>query len=436
MGTLRGAVVFLVLISSTGFAVRSAHANEPSPGSLAKLYADAEKLAEDPATLEQSAARLQELVAVHRENTTLYDRAFSQLLKHYVQLGQGEQAARLVQDELTYKVAEIEAVQQAHVIEQARRRFPTEFAKLREEDRAKSREVSAAVPDTDDADLTKQILQRGDKEVRVKALARIREQLAAGAGAQSQLSGLQSLYKSLSAKFDHAAFRPAVLPLLLSNDHDVRLMAIVVLPGISEDKADIKAILRSVEDGSPRVRASVATALISIGKGEVVGQVAPALVKLLRDTNQDVVHQSIRSMWGQYRTPELNAVLIELANTPQHHHVAIYHGLSPQPEKNAVMCERLVEELADPDWNNSGRAAWGLTFGVMPEARALVEEGLLAAIAEETNAYTRSEEFAALKNVASEKSRAYLTKLAATNEETDDVRKQANEILAVLDAHR
>jgi hypothetical protein len=98
-----------------------------------------------------------------------------------------------------------------------------------------------------------------------------------------------------------------------------------------------------------------------------------------------------------------------------------------------VVCRRLVQELGDPDWNNSGRAAWGLTYGVSDEAKGLVEEGLLKALPEETNDYTREQEFRALRSVATEKSRPYLTSVANSQTETDKYKGLAREVLALLD---
>jgi HEAT repeat protein len=158
--------------------------------------------------------------------------------------------------------------------------------------------------------------------------------------------------------------------------------------------------------------------------------VVPALVKVLSDSDSRVIEASLRSIWGQYSTPELDEQLIALSRDPKHHGNAIYHGLSTQRTKSKQVCERLIEELNDPNWNNSNRAAWGLTFGVPDEARALVEAGLLRALPEETNPHTRREEFRALAKVASEASREYLTSVIDSSTETDAAKEAAGEILA------
>jgi hypothetical protein len=101
--------------------------------------------------------------------------------------------------------------------------------------------------------------------------------------------------------------------------------------------------------------------------------------------------------------------------------------------KSPEVCRRLIEELDEPDWNDSGRAAWGLTYGVTEEAKSLVEKGLLKALPEETNPYTRKQEFRALRRVATEKSRPYLKSVIASDMETKEHKGLAREILAELD---
>ncbi len=412
------------------------HADEPAPGTLQSLFDESQRLAADPATQDEAIQQLNALVKRHQSDSKLYDKALLQLFRHYIDTGRGEDAAQLTADTMAYKQGQIQDQSFGRLIEEVRRKFPQECAKVAAEQKQNSFAQQVLRPSPAQADLAQQILQRRDPALREQALAKVRDWLQPEAGAQSNVAAMAALWKANSAKFDHESFRPLVLPLLKSADANARLMAVTCLPGISKNREDIAALLPLLEDPSPRVRAQLVGALISLGGGEAADVVAPALIKLLQDENSDVVHNSLRSMWGQYHTPELNELLITLSNEPAHHHVAIYHGLSTQPDKSVAVCQRLVEELADPDWNNSGRAAWGLTYGVRPEAAELVEKGLLAALPEETNAYTRREEFQALRQVATEKSRVYLEQVAKSETETDESRQQAQEILAMLDAKR
>jgi len=422
------AIAIVVLLASDPLG-----AEEPQ-GSLKPLFDEAQQLADDPATSDGAIPKLEAIVDSHRRNNKLYDQALARLFRYYIETDRGEQAARLAADTMEYERGRFERPLLSRILEEARRKFPEEFAKLAA---AADRDSQHALnPNAVDGDLVQSILQRGDTELREESLAALRQQLAADAGPQLQAAGLATLSQALAAKFDREPFRQLVLPLVKSDDATVRYLAVLCLPGVSTNRDDLAALLPLVDDPNPNVRSQLARALIGLGQGEAIDQVAPALVQLLRDENDDVVHDSIRSMWGEYRTPELNEVLIELSDHPRHHHVAIYHGLSTQQQKSAAVCRRLIEELADPDWNNSGRAAWGLTYGVVPEAAALVEEGLLVALPEETNPYTRGQEFSALHLVATEASRTYLEQVVRSTEETDEVRAQAQQILDRLDAQR
>jgi HEAT repeat protein len=279
--------------------------------------------------------------------------------------------------------------------------------------------------------LAQSILQRDDAELREKALANLATMLAPDSS--DKVKGLSALRKALPARFDRAPFRPLVAALLKSNEDSARMLALQCLPGLEPDAAVLNEVIPLADDPSPQVRASVASALVQVGKGQHGDKVIPALMKLLQDSDSKVVEQSIRSMWGQYSSPEFDELLIDLSRKPPHHHNVVYFGLSTMRTKSIAVCRRLVEELADPDWNNSGRAAWGLAHGVADEAKPLVEEGLLSALPEETNPYTRREEFRALKQVATEKSRPYLQSVVDSKLESDEAKQAARQILEGLD---
>jgi hypothetical protein len=247
---------------------------------------------------------------------------------------------------------------------------------------------------------------------------------------------LATLGSALTAKFDRVPFRPLVEPLLESKDPQIQMLALRCLPGLGATSHDLALVVPMAEDASPQVRMNVAAALIGLGKGDHPEQVIPALMKLLQDEDPNVIERTIRSMWGQYSSPEFDELLIKLSREPRYHGNTIYFCLSTMRHKSPAVCRRLIEELDEPDWNNSGRAAWGLTYGVTDEAKSLVEEGLLKALPEETNDYTRGQQFRALRGVATEKSRTYLTLVVESDTETDNTKQQAREILAGLDGDK
>jgi hypothetical protein len=281
-------------------------------------------------------------------------------------------------------------------------------------------------------DLAQNVLQRDDADLRARGLQEILELLAADAPENMQLRGLATLRECLPAKFDRAPFRDRVLPMLQSDNPDIRARALMCLPGLDGDAADVPAVAPLAKDPSSEVRKQVGNALIQLGKGERADVVIPALTKLLHDKDSEVIKRTIRAMWGQYSSPEFDDLLVRISREERYSGLVIYHGLSTMRQKSPVVCRRLVAELDNPDWNDSGRAAWGLTYGVADDAKAFVEEGLLRALPQETHEYTREQEFRALKNIASSKSRDYLERVAESDLETEKFKTIARDILERL----
>jgi HEAT repeat protein len=297
---------------------------------------------------------------------------------------------------------------------------------------SKSKERRA--PPVPAKELAKAILQRDDPVLREKGLERLKQLLAESASDGDKRRGLATLQASLTAKFDRASFGPLVRPLLASRDAPVRALALRCLPGVGATIDDLPLVIPLAGDPSAQVRQLVGGALIQLGKGQRSETVIPALMALLKDEDSKVVEQTIRSMWGQYHSPAFDALLIKLSYEERYHHNVIYFCLSTMRSKSPAVCRRLVEVLAEPDWNDSGRAAWGLTYGVTEEAKALVEAGLLKALPEETNEGTRKNEFRALAGVATEASRPYLRSVVASDMETDAIKDTARRILINLDS--
>ncbi len=280
--------------------------------------------------------------------------------------------------------------------------------------------------------LVDDIIQRKDRALRRKALQEIEKMLSHESTVEDKRLGLATLRKSLTARFDRKIFRPLVIAQLKSKDSHTRALALGCLPSLNAVAADLELITPMAKDSSSFVRQHVGSALISIGDGDRGDIVIPALIRLLKDSDSKVIDSTLRSMWGQYNSPEFDKLLIELSNSKQHHGRTIYHCLSTMKSKSPAVCRRLVQELDNPDWNHSGRAAWGLTYGVIEKAKPIVESGLLQALPEEMNDYTRSQEFKALGRVATEKSSLYLQSVIDSDTETEKFQEMARKILARL----
>ena len=409
--------------------------SEAKKESLKEIYDQAEKLAETTEGMDEAIAGYRSVVEIHRANDKVFLSALRRLLRGYSESGRIEEGARFLvalsqdmRNPATMKgwqeiVSEF-ASKHRDVLNKVVAEMEPSSGRQRE---PKPKRAASS------KELVDAILQRKDKALREESLKRLREMISPESPDADKGSALATLRAALTAKFDRAPFKPLILEQLKSKDADVRALALSCLPGLEASASDLDLVIPLAEDPSPQVRMGVGSALIQLGKGEQKEKVIPALMKLLKDEDYKVIERTIRSMWGQYFSPEFDALLIELSRNQRYHHNAIYFCLSTMRTKSPAVCRRLIEVLDEPDWNDSGRAAWGLTYGVSEEARSIVEDGLLKALPEETNAYTRKNEFRALRKVATEKSRSYLKSVVGSEMETEEYRKLAREILADLD---
>lgn len=430
----RYSVVSLVL-----FLVFTAAASAGSENkSLKQICEEADWLAQTPEGVEDAMTKYHSVIEIHRANEKVFVAAIHGLLEYYDEPDRVEDGARFLlalgqdlQNPENMKALQKEfsgfALKHRDVMDRVAEEMGV-TARQKRQAKAKE-EAERIVPSRA---LIDAIQQRKDKSLREKSLAKLREMLSPESSNRDKGTALATLRSALTAKFDRQPFRPLVVPLLKSEDAGIRMRALQCLPALKATVQDLELIVPLAEDRSPQVRMEVGGALIHIGNGQEKEKVIPALMKLLKDEEYKVIERTLRSMWGQYSSPEFDALLIELSRDPRHRGHVIYHCLSTMQTKSPEVCRRLIEELDEPDWNDSGRAAWGLTYGVTEEAKSLVEDGLLKALPEETNSYTRKQEFQALRRVATEKSLPYLMSVIDSDMETEEHKELARQILADL----
>ena len=424
--SLRRAAGLALVAAAIGSSV--AFAQETS---LQPLLDRVEQQAKLPEERDKAIEGYRQVIDAHLDNGRVFDDAMRGLAKSYLESDRAEEGARFFLEVLG-RMEEVERRKMFQdVLAQFEAKHPGLIQKLAKERR--SNDAAVTVPAVDPTNtLSAAILQREDAARRAEALDKVKRFLSSDEE-QDHAAGLAALRSALPAKFDRGPFRPLVAKLVASGSPRVKILAVSVLPALEPTEKELDIVLPLVDDLSPRVRAEVGPALVQIAQGQHAGKVIPALSKLLADDEPRVVERTIRGMWGQYSSPEFDKLLIELADDPRWHHWAIYHGLSTMPTKSVAIAERLIDELDDPDWNNSGRAAWGLTYGVPAEAREIVEQGLLRALPEETNPYTRGQEFRALRAVATERSRPYLQSVVDSPNETEEAKQAAREILKSIE---
>lgn len=423
----------ILLASSSGMVLAQAPPDAPEK-SIPQLIEEANRLAKNPQQSAAALAKFRELVEKHQQNEKLFNAALREYTNLLEEDGQAEQAL-----DVMYQLFSAETTQSRYRfltdnMERYQQKYPDAYKSFVEKVEQSRKRPGPPPPITPSKSLLSEILQRDDPERRDVAIEKLKELLAAGSPEQAQLSGLSTLVKALTAKFAHDEFYSLVKPLLTSKNAQIRRLALACLPSVGATSSDLPAMALLAEDESIHVRQEVGGALVRLGAGKHSEVVIPALMKLMQDPEHEVIKSTIRSMWGQYQSPKYDRFLVDLSYDPKYEYIVVYHCLSTMPSKSKIVCERLVEILDATDWNSSGRAAWGLTYGVVPEANELVETAILKALPEETNDYTRRQEFTVLKQVASERSKEYLNSVIELDLETEKFKELAKQVLAKIES--
>lgn len=222
-------------------------------------------------------------------------------------------------------------------------------------------------------------LQVRDAELRKTSMASILEALTADRE-ELQDAGLTALLRVREVAFDRAPYAAAVRALAKSRRGGARVQALYGLANTRAEAtdADLQLLLDALQETPDAALFGSASHLLTMfAEMDLTGPAGDAALALFKDGKADT-REVLRGMWGARVSPALAAHVIELAKKgSRHRHDAIYFGLSTYNNKSIPVVEALFEACEDPDPNNSGRARWGLTYGVAEEARGRVADYML-----------------------------------------------------------
>jgi hypothetical protein len=256
--------------------------------------------------------------------------------------------------------------------------------------RAPAREQRAAAPVKDRALMSKahpisrawvddlHALGERAQERREAGLKAVRDALA-GTDPVAQLAALQTLSESAEIAFDKAPFRALVLPFARDAQGELAPAALYALSAVGREPGDVELVYSAWVRAKDAMSERALHLLTVFGDNRLEGRSEEIALELLAEVGQRS-NMQLNGMWGARVGPRLEARVLELARSSDRdvRHNAIYFGLSTFAEKSEAVVDALIETLADPDWNNSGRALWGLEHEVpvalQPKvAAALVE---------------------------------------------------------------
>ncbi|MCF7972837.1 MAG: hypothetical protein K9N55_03375 [Phycisphaerae bacterium] len=403
---------------------------------LRDIYEDARKLAQAPDHRDQAIAKYRAVLEIHQSNERVFEAALRELARCYEDAGLTEEHIRFFMTLAYQRQGQERQKALGEIFNRFGRKQPELVQKIVAEIRGEPDQEARARPPVPSQDLVQGILQREDTALRETSLAKLRGMLARASATEQKQAGLVTLRMSLDAKFDRTPFLSLVLPLLKSDDDQVRTLALTCIPALNATAENLAQVMPLVQDKSPEVRSQVGGVLKTLAQGKHPDQVIPALTTLLKDSDPKVVERTLRSMWGlQHTSPELDARLIQLSRDPQYQGTAVYYCLSTMRTKSVPVCKRLIEVMQESSSKRDDRArsAWGLTYGVVEDAKPYVEAGMLTALPEETDEDARKTGFRALRLAATEKSRPFLNSVLASDMESEEYKQLAREILQDLD---
>jgi len=219
--------------------------------------------------------------------------------------------------------------------------------------------------------------QLRDRAKRDAAVAEVRAALASP-DRGLRYAALLALNQAHDVEFDRSPLREVVADLCRSEAGDAQVCALYCLHRIGVRDEDRGFLLAALRAPSPPLAQSGTHLLMSFFDRRIEGPAADAALLLLRSAESSNVRSALTGLWGATASDEVQSRMLELERDATTRHDAIYFGLSTLQNKSRAVVERLVEALADPDHNNSGRALWGLGQGVSDGESKLVADAALA----------------------------------------------------------
>ncbi len=210
------------------------------------------------------------------------------------------------------------------------------------------------------------------------ALGEVRLALQGG-DAIAQHAALMALQSCGDVEYDKHPFRDLVLPFAQTAKGPPLRAAMYALFNTESAPADLALVHAAWERDRQGLDSSVLHLMHLFGGGAITGRSEDIALEYIADFEKGESRQGVNGMWGAKVGPRLEARMLELERSPDREvrHDAIYFGLSTFADKGPAVVDALIRILTDPDHNNSGRALWGLSHGVLDSEKAKVVDALV-----------------------------------------------------------
>lgn len=220
-------------------------------------------------------------------------------------------------------------------------------------------------------------LQTRDPQLRLAALASIRDALLSGDPARMQ-AGLVAIVSIDAVTYDRQTYRELVVPLLAHDLPRIRAAALAALPYTVKRKEDLARVVPLAKDASPSVRLGAARAIVLLsGRDLTVEGVSPAMLSLLEEDSPSQLRQYILAINNARLSDAVEGRLLELLRDEKLRQHVVHGPLSTAVAKSPRVVGALLEILEGPDATLYSQAIRGLEWNIPDESRGAVADAFV-----------------------------------------------------------
>jgi parallel beta-helix repeat protein len=251
-------------------------------------------------------------------------------------------------------------------------------------------------------------------------------------------AALMALTRTGEVDLEREPLRPRLIELTRCETGPVQVQAVRCWLGLTRLDGDcelVRELLR--DDPSHALRAASISLLHWACERDFTGETGELVLALLEQASPHELDQHWSSLWGVTSSEPLQAWMLARSREPfdwEARHSAIYFALSTSQNKSPTIVERLVEALESSNSNDSERALWGLTYGVLPEAQEFAADAALAYFEARNRRDARDSALRIVANCGSAKHLPALRALAANELLPEDQRQQAEQAARAIEA--
>ncbi len=189
-----------------------------------------------------------------------------------------------------------------------------------------------------------------------------------GDDARQAWAAMRALAAAHEVSIDRARFRSDLVRWLEKGSGETcTAAAYALIPDREPD--DLARVQALWPNDDPAVARSLSHLLMVFGNGKIDGRSEDIILELLNQ-HGGLLREALRGLWGAELSAAVQSRLVQLetealaSGDRSTRHDVVYFALSTLPNKNTDVVDRLIEAVTDPDPNNSGRALWGLGYGI------------------------------------------------------------------------